>query len=195
MNERELVRDLAKQYMEVALSDANKERAHNWSRVNVLDAAARPPIILDQLPWNEFAGHEELQWQCADPLLRDMEKYFRSMLFRHRHFGADLVFAPFIPCGKVFTDTGCGVQTVNQDETEHEHAQTHLYEDQLPDEASLSKLHRRVITAFPEKTAEKKAAMEDVVGDIMEVRPMGTMIRAESFNPFSFLLCNRSVFS
>ena len=176
MNEREMVRDLAKQYADIAFSDDSKAKAENWGRLNALDTSARPPIILDQLPWHEFGAWEELRCQASDPLLRGIENYFRSELFRIRHFGADLVLPTYFPCGKAYTDTGYGLTTVTQDESEHRNAQTHLYADQLPDEESLSKLKFRTITACPEETAKNKAAIEAVIGDILEVRPTGVML-------------------
>ncbi len=175
MNEREIVRGLAKQYAEAAFSEETRARTANWARLNALDAAARPPIIVDQLPWHEFRHLDELQLRCADPLLREMERYFRVELFRTRRFGADLILPPFYPLTKSYTDTGCGLRAQRQDESEHAAAQTHLYVDQLPDEASLTKLHKRVITAKPEETARRKAAMEDVIGDLLEVRPTGVV--------------------
>ena len=186
MNERELVRDLARQYAEAAFSDEAKEKAANWGRINALDASATPAIILDQLPWHEFAGAEELKCVSTDPFLRGIENYFRSELFRLRRFGADLVMPPYFPCGKVYSDTGYGLTTVTQDESEHRNAQTHLYADQLPDEESLSKLKYRVITAYPERTEQNKAAIEDVIGDILEVRPTGTMIWAAVWDRITF---------
>ena len=71
MNERELIRDLVKAYAEFALSsDKARSDAFNWGRLNALDASARPPIILDQLPWHEFSGSDELRCVSSDPLLR-----------------------------------------------------------------------------------------------------------------------------
>ncbi|MBE6725438.1 MAG: hypothetical protein E7576_09660 [Ruminococcaceae bacterium] len=186
MTEREVVRDLARRYADIAFSAESFEKAANWGRLNALDASARPPIILDQLPWHEFAGYEDLKCVCADPFLRGLESYFRSELFRIRHFGADLVLPPFYPLGKVYDDTGCGVSTVTQDESDHAGAQTHLYVDQLPDEESLSKLKNRVITAHPEETARRKAAVEEVIGDLMEVRPTGTVIWAAIWDRITF---------
>ena len=186
MQERDIVRGLAARYAETAFSEESRRNARNWGRLNALDASARPPVILDQLPWNEWEGCEELKCVCADPLLREMESYFRHELFRVRHFGADLVLPPYYPSPKIYDDTGCGIQTVVQDETGHEDAQTHLYEDQLPDEASLSKLKNRIITAHPKKTAEQKAAIEDVIGDILEVRPTGVMIWAAVWDRITF---------
>ncbi len=178
MIERDVVRDLAKAYAEFAFSDKAKKDALNWGRLNALDASARPPIILDQLPWHEFSKEEELRCICADPLFRGLEQYFRKELFRLNHFGADLVPATYYPLGKVFTDTGYGIRLILKDESSHKNAATHLYVDQLPDEESLNKLKKRVITAYPEKTAENKALVEDVIGDILEVRPTGIMIWA-----------------
>ena len=172
-NERTIVRDLAKQYAEIAFSDAALKNAANWARLNALDASARPPIIIDQLPWNEFGGAEELHCLTTDPLLREIEWYFRAELFRLRHFEADLVPAPYYPLRKIYTDTGYGIQTVIRDESEHKNAETHVFADQLPDEESLSKLKNRVITAYPEKTAAKEAMVRDVIGDLIEVRPTG----------------------
>ncbi|MBO6053574.1 MAG: hypothetical protein J6Q17_07540 [Clostridia bacterium] len=186
MNEREQVRDLARQYADIAFSDEAKANAANWGRLNALDANARPPIILDQLPWHEFGGYEDLRCVCTDPFLRGIENYFRSELFRIRHFGADLVLPPYYPLGKVFDDTGVGITTVSQDESEHANAQTHPYVDQLPDEESLGKLKNHRITAHPEETARRKAAVEDVIGDILEVRPTGVMIWAAVWDRITF---------
>ncbi|MBR5060384.1 MAG: hypothetical protein IKX06_06380 [Clostridia bacterium] len=171
--QRETVRDLAKRYVELAFSDKAAENAANWGRLNALDTSARPPVIIDQLPWNEFGGVPELVCLTSDPLLREIEWYFRSELFRLRNFGADLVPAKYYPLRKIFSDTGYGIQTVLRDESEHKNAETHVFVDQLPDTDSLSKLKNRVITAFPEKTASKKALVEDVIGDVIEVRPTG----------------------
>lgn len=186
MTEREMVRDLAKAYAEIAFSDETKEMARNWGRLNALDANARPPIIIDQLPWHEFAGYEDLRCRAEDPFLRGIEGYFRAELFRVRHFGADLVLPPYYPLSKSFDETGCGVSTVTQDESDHAGAQTHLYVDQLPDEASLVKLKNRVVTAHPEETARRKQAVEEVIGDILEVRPQGVMIWAAIWDRITF---------
>ena len=91
MNEREIVRDLAKRYAGIAFSDKVLSGAANWGRLNALDASARPPIIIDQLPWHEFGGYEDLKCVCADPFLRGIESYFRSEMFRFDYFGADLI--------------------------------------------------------------------------------------------------------
>ena len=186
MDERNMVRALAEEYKEIAFSDEAKEKARNWGRLNALDPSARPPIILDQLPWNEFEGLEELKCLSSDPLLREIEGYFRNELFRIRHFGADLVLPPYYPSPKIHDDSGYGISTVNQDESGHEGAQTHLFEDQLPDEASLSKLKNRIIRARPEETARKKESVEDVIGDILEVRPTGVMIWAAVWDRITF---------
>ena len=186
MTEREIVRTLAKQYAEIAFSDDSREKAANWGRLLALDPSARPAVILDQLPMREFAGHEDLQCLCSDDFLRKLEYYFRYELFRVRHFGADLVLPLYYPCPKVYDDTGYGLSTLHQDESGHQDAQTHLFVDQLPDEASLDRLHRRVITAHPDITAANKARTEELIGDIMEVRPTGIMLWAALWDRITF---------
>ncbi len=186
MKEREIVRCLASRYAEIAFSAETGQKILNWGRLNALDASARPPIILDQLPWNEFEGSEELQCHCSDPLLRGLESYFRRELFRVRHFGADLVLPPYYPLPKVYEDSGCGIQTVTQDESDHAGAQSHLYVDQLADDAAVSRLHERKITARPEETARRKEAVENVIGDLLEVRPTGVMIWAAVWDRITF---------
>ena len=186
MNERDMVRDLARKYADLAFSESARRNAENWGRLLALDSAARPPIILDQLPWNELKDLDELKCRCQTPLYREIEGYFRAELFRMAHFAADLVPAPYYPLGKVCSDTGVGMSTVTQDETDHAGAQTHLYEDQLPDEASLLKLKTPVIVADPAETARRKAAVEEIIGDIIEVRPTGRMIWAALWDRITF---------
>ena len=186
MNERDVIRDLAKRYAEEAFSDGAKARAENWGRLNALSRDARPPIIIDQLPWHEFSGYEDLKCVVSDPFLRGIESYFRSELFRVRHFGADLVPAPYYPLPKSYDDTGYGIAAVTQDESDHAGAQSHLFMDQLPDMESLARLKNRVITAHPEETARRKAAAEEVIGDILEVRPTGTVLWAAVWDRITF---------
>lgn len=187
MTDREILRDLAKQYAEIAFSPENDEKRKNWGRLLALDNTARPTIMIDQLPGgHELNGSGELNCYCTDPWARGVEGGLRFQLFRYKHFKADMVFTPFLQFGKSFSDTGYGIQNRNTDETGHSGAQTHLYEDMIPDDEALDKLHKCTVTYNAEATKANQDRYDDMFGDIIPSRPQGTMIWAAIWDRIVF---------
>lgn len=133
----------------------------------------RPVVVIDQICWSEFAKEEELILRCTDPFARQLEGQLREVLYRWKHFPCDMVVKPYFPLPKVWSDTWFGVDTVAQDEAGHDNAQTHLYEDNLPDAASLEKLHTPKITYDKAENEARKARAEEYFGDILSVKLVG----------------------
>ncbi len=187
MNERELVRDLVKQYAEIAGCDSQKEIARNWGRLNSLDAHARPTILLDQLPLQELNRDGELTCLCTDPALREIENRLRLILYKYRHFRGDMVLTPFFTYPKQFSNSGCGISNgISTDEADVSGASTHLFVDQLPDEASMEKLHFCKIKYDAEATEKVHDYYADLMGDILPLRAEGVMIWAALWDRLVF---------
>ena len=175
LQDRQILRGLARQVRDIASLDIQKTHVKNWQALYGLHPN-KPMLSIDQICWGEFAGEEELQLRCADPFARQLEWYFREVLYRWHHFPCDMVVKPYFPLGKVFTDSGVGVSTVFRDETAHENAQTHLFHDCIPDEDALEKLHAPVITYDAETSEANRQKAEEYFGDILPVRLTGTLL-------------------
>ena len=73
--DRARLRDMAKRWMEIALSDDMQEKKTTWKSVHDLQPT-RPVILFETLSVTGFVKDEELL--CEDELLRNVE---RTMLY------------------------------------------------------------------------------------------------------------------
>ena len=61
-----IVRDLAKQYMEVAMSEKHIRMRKRFCDTNDLKIV-RPPLIMEEIPWHEMKLEEQFRCVCEDP--------------------------------------------------------------------------------------------------------------------------------
>lgn len=78
-----MIRDLAKRYMDVAMSDRHVRMRERFRATNDL-RIVRPPLIMEEIPWHEMQLDECIPCVCEDPNLRHMEQYLRLCLYRDR---------------------------------------------------------------------------------------------------------------
>ncbi|MFP3903507.1 MAG: hypothetical protein ACLFWB_04605 [Armatimonadota bacterium] len=87
-----LLRQLAKQYAEIAAKPIQDERRDLWRRHNSLKRT-RPLVYVRWLAaWNE---HPWSELECRDPLFRTQEKFFKQMIFQDT-IGDDYIIEPWI---------------------------------------------------------------------------------------------------
>jgi len=103
--DKSILRELARQYRDVAMLDRHQSTIADWKKMNGLKPA-RPLIMIDQIPWHEMNVNDELTLYCQDPLLRQLEWSMRSDLYKWRHFPADMFFNPWLEVPKEFTCSG-----------------------------------------------------------------------------------------
>lgn len=172
--ERNIIRELAKQYREIAESPKHVRMRQRFKDNNDLKPV-RPPLYMDEIPWFEMNIDGELDCVCEDDRLRGMEWNFRSELFRERHYACDNYIEPVWPVYKSYSSTGNGLSakesTVSVDARNW--IVSHHYEDVLEDEQALKAWHEPVITAHPEVDAKNVAFAENVLGDILPVQLRG----------------------
>lgn len=190
--DKEIIRRLATQYAEIASLDIHKETIQNWKRLNSLKPV-KPMVLIDQIPWHEMNINNELTLQCDNSFCRDLENKLRKTIYKWRHFPCDMVVMPYIEIPKAIDIPGYGIFTVYKDELDnaiHENAQTHLFEDQLPDEEALDKVKCPVISHNEKETASREAVAKELFGDIIPVKMVGT---APSFRLWDELTFFRGV--
>ena len=171
--DRQILRNLAARYAEIAALDIQQTNLCNWKKLYALDPV-KPMFSIDQICWHEIAKEPEMILQCQDSFARKLENQLRETLYRWEHFPCDMVVNPYFALQKTFYDSGVGVASVNQDALEH--AESHLYEDMIPNEDALQKLHNPQIRYEKEISEKEKAMAEEYFGDILPVRLTGKLL-------------------
>ncbi|MCL2361351.1 MAG: hypothetical protein FWC73_06020 [Defluviitaleaceae bacterium] len=172
--EKSLLRELAKQYAELAALPIQKERYLRARDINDLKPR-RPMVWLDEIPWHEMNINNELTLVCQDEAARHMEIFFRRTLYRWKHIQGDMVVEKTFNIPKSFTSTGMGVEVREHvlSNDDKNHIISHSYLDQLADMETVEALHMPVLTAHPETDKQRLAWANDILEGILPVRLQG----------------------
>ena len=175
--DKSILRELAKKVRDLAALDVNKERRQRIIDMHSLKPV-RPPVWIDEIPWFEMDINGNLALHCESPEGKEMEQYFRRILYRWEHIQADMVVEDSYYILKAYTDSGFGITV--KDETiatnTENHIVSHAYEDQLDEEEKVDALYLPTITAHPEIDKKNVEIAEDVLDGIMPVKLRGQMI-------------------
>jgi len=93
-SDKQILKDLAKRYMELCFRDCEDKKRELWKKHNSLKKTS-VPILCTWHAWSNVNIMLEDQCQCRDPELRHIELYLKNMIF-HSTLGDDLVFEPWI---------------------------------------------------------------------------------------------------
>ncbi|MDR0405937.1 MAG: hypothetical protein LBH54_03965 [Clostridiales bacterium] len=173
-DETQVIRDLAKRYMEVAASEENAKKRNLWKGINQL-TPERPAVLVEELPWHEMGDADALTPVSADADIRKLELFLRRGLFRAEHIHDDYVFLPYYRCVKTVEHAGFGiaVQEETLDQGDDNNIVSHHYNSQINSEEDLEKIkmpQAKYNEAATMKTFEK---LSEVLGDAMPVRVTG----------------------
>ena len=170
-NDITIIRDLCKRYMEIATSEKHVKMRKRFQDSNDLKIV-RPPLIIEEIPWEQMNYEHALDCKCENAELRGMEYGLRVALFREKYFKCDNYIEPCWVVRKSFSSTGIGIEDLFQEKAInglHTHIQSHEYVDVLEDESSLEAFHLPVITAFPERDEYNVNHIKEIVGDTIPV--------------------------
>ena len=103
-----VVRDLCKKYMEIAESDRHVKMRQRFLDTNNLKVV-RPPLLIDEIPWQQMNYEHSLDCVCENAELRGMEYGLRAALFREKYFKCDNFIEPCWVVRKAFSSTGNGL--------------------------------------------------------------------------------------
>ena len=184
-NDREILRELAKQKAEIAALPIQQKTKKQWYALNALQPE-RPMFTIDQLPWHEMDVNNELKLRCEDPFAREVENMLRRELYQWNHFRDDHVIEPFIFIPKIINNVGYGLEidaevaewddgSVSEKKLTDLSADinSYVYHDQLQSEDDLEKLKIPNITLNQELTAKREEMAKDALNGILEVRMNG----------------------
>ncbi|MCL2351680.1 MAG: hypothetical protein FWC55_04015 [Firmicutes bacterium] len=173
--DRQIIRDLAGRYANIANSDKNRERVTLYKAVNDLHMI-RPVILTNEIPWHEMNVDGELDLRCEDAKMRELEWFFRTKLFEQKHFPCDNYLRPYYP---VYKDGNFGRLSMPIDETRLPQSEggyifSHEYHDILQNEEDLEKLVWTPGYYNRENTMRRLEFAAEAIGDILPVQVVGT---------------------
>jgi hypothetical protein len=172
--DRDTMRVLAQQWMDLAADPVMAERKRLWTAVH--DLKADRPVILIEAGWIEgFVADSELK--CENPILRAVEKNMRITIRQGQELGDDIVIEPFYRMGwrMKFSDYGVPIEIHGTKQASMGYGFN--YPIGVPDD--IKKLKKRTISVDREKTALIKDTLEDAIGDILPVK-------VGNFDPFVY---------
>ena len=159
----ERLRELAKQWMEIASSDEMKTRKRDWRLLHDLKPV-RPMILFEAISVSGFFNDEELI--CENELLRNVEKTFATNLKQYHDLGDDIVLEPYYRIAWKVTKSNYGVDIIEK------HAKDSLgYKSNFPINTidDISKLKEREFFVDREASLNLKEQLDHIFGDIMPV--------------------------
>ena len=110
LKEHLILRDLGSKYMSIATLPIHKEKIELWKSLN-RSQMQRPMVCIDQLPWNELNGNNELTCYINDSFWKGIEWDLRTKLYKWHHFPVDMVLEPFITIPKSIHYSGFGLSS------------------------------------------------------------------------------------
>ena len=184
MKDLHILRQLAGEYAELAMTDFNLAVPNRYRDLNSLRSDVRPPVLAFEEPWGEF-DHEELKLRCVDERSRALENHLRREIFKVRHHRGDYAIKPYAEAQVVLNDSGYGF-TVNDQRTIESltgsSISAHSYVDQLPDESALENFRMPEITINQEQTDANVALVSEVFNGLLKVRKAGKTLYMASWD-------------
>ena len=169
-SELKKLREYAKEYTQIALSERNLRRPDQYRKLNSL-TLVRPPVLVFEVPWGELEEQEELKLDCETDLYRGIERAIKRNLYQFKHFEGDYAIHPYYKVKIRTKSTGIGmdVQEVRINSTTGTDISAHEYHDILPNEESLEKIKMPTIEVDKQATQRALEVAHDVFDGMMDV--------------------------
>lgn len=166
-HDKNIVRELAIKYAELANSPAEKIKRDMWRAKNSFKLT-RPLIYVRAYAWNEMPMSKP---QTTDPLCRQIENFFRNELFRAT-FADDYIFEPWYSLNCIYKHAGWGIDGKREYPGETETLEAFKYDYPIKNLDDIKKMRSPVHFVDEVATAEMLAKVQDLIGDILPVDMM-----------------------
>ncbi len=168
-DDRRLIRDLARRVAEVAADPVQAARRALWREHNALRPCRPLLLVFPEGSWAELVPADSLRAQ--DPAAQGIEAELRRRLYQAEHFDCDNVVEAEWIVPKVIGQTGWGVSGRHRPSPEARGAWA--FEPVIEQPSDLAKLRFPEVT-YDEAAGERNlAAMQDLFGDLLEVKLKG----------------------
>ncbi|MBT3381597.1 MAG: hypothetical protein HN742_31195 [Lentisphaerae bacterium] len=164
--DRTIVRDLAKQYAEIAADPIQDERRELWRRLNSLEATR--PLVLVRAGGGVWKETPAVQPTCETPPYRGYEALLRQKLYQD-FIGDDHVSEPWIQVNAVrVTPPGPWGPPYTYIHPE-EAGGAWQFDPALRELEDVDKLVAPKHVIDEDETAQQRARLEDAIGDILPI--------------------------
>ena len=157
-----ILRDLARQYLEICARPVQDERRDLWRKHNSL-VQTRPLVYVRRFAWEEMP---QSQCVCEDPFFRGFEDFFRAHLFADR-FDDDSIVEPWVTVSATHKCTGWGIS--GERHFTGEPGGSWKYDYPLKTLDDIEKLREPHHEIDEEETARKVGRLADAIGDIITI--------------------------
>ena len=161
-NDRTILRDLARRYMEVCSKPEIDERRDLWRQHNSLKRT-RPLIYVRAFAWKEMP---EARLACEDPFFRHFENFFRHQLFWDS-MADDSIFEPWVTLHATYRCAGWGVS--GERHRSGEEGGSFKVDYPLKLEEDIERLRPPRHEIDEEATARDASRLADAIGDIITI--------------------------
>ncbi len=162
MTDRDILRDLARRYLDICRKPVQQERRNLWRQHNSLKPT-RPLVYIRAFAWSEMPHS---RCQCQDPFFRQHEEFFRRHLFWDT-FGDDSIFEPWIALGAVHRCSGWGMEIKRQ--TSDDPRGSFKIDYPLKNLEDIEKLRAPWHAIDEQATTQRVDRLREAIGDIITV--------------------------
>ena len=174
MTDKQIVQELAKQYIALACSPEQQAVNQRMRDTNDLKMV-RPPLLIDEIPWHQMNFDGSLTCLCQDPRAREVERHLRTALYRKKYFRADAILEPYYRIGIHLEESPSGWE-VEENTLRTETGGdiiSHNYHDVLETEEAVEAFRMPQFRLDREKDEEALNFYGDLLGDAMPVMLSG----------------------
>ena len=161
-SDKTLLRDLARQYLDICRKDIQQERRALWRRHNSLQRT-RPLIYVRAFAFDEMP---QARCLCQDPFFREYELYFRRHLFWDS-LNDDSIFEPWITVRATHRCTGWGVDIPRHFSEDPHGAFKVDYPLKQPEDIERLRAPRHEIDKAA--TAANTRRLQEAIGDLIPI--------------------------
>ena len=169
LDDRRMLRDLAKRLAEIAALPVMAERREMWRQHNSLQRVRPMVLVFPEGSWQEFLHQSVLE--CEDEGARRIEWALRSRIYTHEHLHDDTVIDNEWIVGKAIRRTAWGLEPERTPSTEARGAWK--FKPVILEPADLKKLRFPEVSHDEEATQRGLEAAQELLGDILEVKLKG----------------------
>ena len=170
--DRNVLRELAKQYAEIAANDVMATRKRQWRALH--DLKPEKPMIVFEAIWLD--GYlSDYTIQCTNPILRNVESRLMLAIRQFHQLGDDMVVEPYFRMGwwngTSLTATSKEFGEVKIEEhTAQEPGLAYLSNFPIKTPDDVKKLGHRTFTIDKEANLKMVSVLQDIFGEILPVK-------------------------
>ena len=169
--DKTILRQLAKQVVEIAELPIMAERRELWKRHNSLERVRPMILIFPEGSWRELLPQSALK--CETPAAQGMERNLRMRLYHHEHLYDDTVIENEWVVSKAVRTTGWGLEAQHVQSTASTGAWG--FDPVIKTHRDLEKLKFPEVSHDAEATQRHLETAQELFGEILDVIINGSL--------------------